>query len=81
MTALKEPPPVPKPPPSTPHSDLDGVHRDEKPNVDTANAAGQDSGDLKRAQSQSTARPPHSDDKGDGQGATARSASARPSKR
>jgi hypothetical protein len=55
---------VPKPPKSTPHSDLDGVHRDEKLNVDTAIEAGQDSGDLERAFSQTPGRPPHSDDKG-----------------
>jgi hypothetical protein len=55
---------VPKPPEATPHSDLDGVHRDEKRNVDTANEAGQDSGDLERARRGSTARPPYSDDKG-----------------
>jgi hypothetical protein len=55
---------VPKPPEATPHSDLTGVHRDEKRNVDSANEAGQDSGDLERAHRGSTARPPYSDDKG-----------------
>jgi hypothetical protein len=55
---------VSQPPKSTPHSDLDGVHRDEKPNVDTANEAGQDSSDLERAADDTPARPPYSDDKG-----------------
>lgn len=51
-----------KPPPTTPHSDLDGVHRDEKPNVESADEAGQDAGDLARARNES-ARPPYSEDK------------------
>lgn len=52
---------MPKPPESTPHSDIDGVHQDERPNVATANEAGEDSGDLKRAHEESHARPPYSD--------------------
>jgi hypothetical protein len=55
-------PAMPKPPKTTPHSDIDGVHQDERPNVDSANAAGQDSGDLEEAGRKSTARPPYSDD-------------------
>lgn len=51
-----------KPPPSTPHSDLEGVHRDEKPNVDSAVEAGQDTGDLERAHEDSAGRPSYSDD-------------------
>ncbi|HEY0043293.1 MAG TPA: hypothetical protein VGB62_01980 [Allosphingosinicella sp.] len=51
-----------KPPPSTPHSDISGVHRDEKKNVDSANEAGQDSGDLERAQDENIARPEYHDD-------------------
>jgi hypothetical protein len=54
---------VPKPPQSTPHSDLDGVHEDEKRNVDSANEAGEDSGDLERAHRHSQGRPPYSDDR------------------
>ena len=46
-----------KPPKSTPHSDLDGVHRDEKPNVETADEVGEDAGDLARAR-EDGARPP-----------------------
>ena len=52
-----------KPPPSTPHSDMDGVHRDERPNIDTANEANQDSGDVARAKEQSVARPEANDDR------------------
>ena len=51
-----------KPPPSTPHSDISGVHRDEKMNVDSANDAGQDSGDLQRAREEDVARPEYHDD-------------------
>lgn len=53
---------MPKPPRSTPHSDINGVHQDERPNVDTANEAGQDSADLARAAEETVARPPYSDD-------------------
>jgi hypothetical protein len=53
---------VPKPPRSTPHSDLEGVHRDERSNVDSANAAGEDSGDLEEARRGSQGRPPYADD-------------------
>lgn len=51
-----------RPPKTPPHSDLDGVHRDEKPNVQSAVEAGQDSGDLERAAKDSVARPDYSDD-------------------
>ena len=54
-----------KPPKSTPHSDIDGIHEDETRNIDSANRAGQDSGDLARAREQSKGRPPHSDDERD----------------
>jgi hypothetical protein len=53
---------VTKPPKSTPHSDLDGVHRDEKPNVQTAIEAGQGGEDLAEAARQNAARPDYSDD-------------------
>jgi hypothetical protein len=48
---------MPKPPRSTHHSDLDGVHEDEKSNVDSANEARQDSSDLARAREESAGRP------------------------
>lgn len=53
---------MPKPPIATPHSDLDGVREDEARNVDSANAAGQDSADLAEAKRQSKGRPFYSDD-------------------
>ncbi|WP_158702953.1 hypothetical protein [Allosphingosinicella vermicomposti] len=46
-----------KPPKSTPHSDLDGIHEDERRNIDAANEAGQGSDDLARARKESVARP------------------------
>ena len=52
-----------KPPKSTPHSDLHGVHRDERPNVETAVEAGQDNGDVARAKAEGIARPPIAEDK------------------
>lgn len=57
---------MPKPPQSTPHSDIDGVHQDEKLNIDSANEAGQDTADLQRAHEGDAARPPYSDDDGKG---------------
>jgi hypothetical protein len=53
---------VTKPPKSTPHSDIDGVHRDEKPNVESAVEAGQDTEDLALAANEDSARPDYSDD-------------------
>jgi hypothetical protein len=53
---------VSKPPKSTPHSDIDGVHRDERPNVETAIEADQGGEDLARASAQDAARPEHSED-------------------
>jgi hypothetical protein len=58
----EEPEDVTEPPKSTPHSDIDGVHRDEKPNVESALEAGQGGEDLARAAEQDAARPDHSDD-------------------
>ena len=55
------------PPKSTPHSDLDGVHRDERPNVETATEAGEDAGDLATARDQSKGKPRYSDDKPGGE--------------
>jgi hypothetical protein len=51
-----------QPPKSTPHSDLDGVHRDEKPNVESAIEAGEGTEDLARASDEAAARPGHSED-------------------
>jgi hypothetical protein len=52
-----------KPPPATPHSDIDGVHRDEKRNTDTAAELGQSGKELKEIQDEKVAKPPYSDDK------------------
>ena len=46
-----------KPPKSTPHSDINGVHQDEKRNVDTAVEAGQGATSLARAKKEAKARP------------------------
>jgi hypothetical protein len=56
---------VPKPPQSTPHSDIEGVHKDEERNVDSANEVGEDSSDLERAHRRSHGRPPYTDDQPD----------------
>ena len=53
---------VSQPPKSTPHSDIEGVHRDEKENVETAAEAGQGAEDLERARRQAVGRPPHTDE-------------------
>ena len=58
---------VAKPPKSTPHSDLDGVHEDEGRNVDSAVQSGQDNSDVKRAAEQSVGRPPGSSTESDEQ--------------
>ncbi len=54
---------VTKPPPSTPHSDLDGVHQDERRNTDVAAELGQSAEDVEQARKQSRARPPVDDQK------------------
>lgn len=53
-----------KPPLTPPHSDLDGVHQDEKSNTDAAQAAGEDAGDLDRARREAAARPGRSGEAG-----------------
>ncbi len=57
---------MPKPPEATPHSDIEGIHQDERRNVDAANDAGQSSADLARAKKESRGRPPSSDTADDG---------------
>ena len=51
-----------KPPKSTPHSDIDGVHRDEKPNVESAVEAGQGTETLALARDEAAAKPEHAED-------------------
>ena len=53
-----------KPPKASPHSDIDGIHQDEKRNTDTAADLGESAGSLDRAQKETTARPVYTDDKG-----------------
>ena len=57
---------VTKPPKSTPHSDIEGVHKDERRNVDTALESSQDNSDVERAAEESVGRPPRSDEADDG---------------
>ena len=52
-----------KPPPSTPHSDIDGVHEDERRNTDVASERGESAEELDRANRHNVARPEHRDDK------------------
>ena len=50
-----------KPPKTTPHSDIDGVHQEEVENTEVAADLGQSGGALARARKQSVARPQHLD--------------------
>lgn len=52
-----------RPPKSSPHSDLDGVHEDSRPNVDAAAEAGEGAEDLARAKRESVGKPEYADDK------------------
>ncbi len=51
-----------KPPKSTPHSDIDGVHRDEVRNTDLAADRGESAGTVKRAKDNNAARPDQNHD-------------------
>lgn len=53
-----------KPPPSGPHSDIDGVHRDERPNVETAIESGQTAANLGLARAAGKGYPNYVDKKG-----------------
>ncbi|HEV2748386.1 MAG TPA: hypothetical protein VGW34_13945 [Allosphingosinicella sp.] len=55
-----------KPPSTTPHSDTNGVHRDERPNTDVAAEIGQDPADLAEAQDKAVGRPPYADEPASG---------------
>nr|WP_295371228.1 hypothetical protein [uncultured Sphingosinicella sp.] len=52
-----------KPPQATPHSDIDGVHQDERRNTDVATELGESAKELKEVQDEKVAKPPYSDDK------------------
>ncbi|HEY5721395.1 MAG TPA: hypothetical protein VIT45_03645 [Allosphingosinicella sp.] len=56
---------MPKPPKSTPHSDLDGVRKDQGRKAENARDAGEDSADLERAHRESAGRPPYSGEEKD----------------
>ena len=51
-----------KPPKSTPHSDVDGVHRDERPNTETVQETGETSADLELASDKNKGRPRYGQD-------------------
>jgi hypothetical protein len=53
-----------KPPPSTPHSDIDGVHQDERPNTETAGESGQTPANLGLARSEGKGYPNYVDKDG-----------------
>ncbi len=52
-----------KPPPSTPHSDIDGIHQDERPNTEVAAELGQSAGTLQDIGKERVAKPPIAKDK------------------
>jgi hypothetical protein len=53
-----------KPPKATPHSDIDGVHREEVRNTDRAAELGESAEQLARAKDEAVARPEHIDQQG-----------------
>ncbi len=59
-----------KPPKTPPHSDINGVHADERPNTEVAAERGEGAADLKRAKDKSVARPDYASE---GEGADDRS--------
>lgn len=54
---------MPKPPRSTPHSDIDGVHQDEERSTDVAAERGDDAAALQQARDGNAARPTYEDQK------------------
>lgn len=57
-----------KPPSSGSHSDLDGVHQDEKSNIETANESGQTAKNLGLARDEGKGYPNYVDKEGHKQG-------------
>ena len=47
---------------ASPHSDIDGVHRDEKPNVESAVEAGQGTESLALARDEAAGKPDYAED-------------------
>lgn len=50
-----------KPPRSGPHSDIDGVHQDERSNIETANESGQTAANLGLARDEGKGYPHYVD--------------------
>jgi hypothetical protein len=48
---------MPKPPKSTPHSDIDGVNQDQVRNTDAAEASGETTANLELARAQAKGHP------------------------
>ena len=48
-----------KPPPATPHSDIDGIHRDERRNTDVAAERGESAREVEEINRQKVAKPPY----------------------
>jgi len=46
-----------RPPKTTPHSDIDGVHQDERPSVEVAEELGQSAEEVAKARRKSKGRP------------------------
>ena len=57
-----------KPPPSGPHSDLTGIDRDERPNIETADESGQTPANLGLAREAGKGYPHYVDKKGEVEG-------------
>ncbi len=57
-----------QPPKSGPHSDIDGVHQDERPNVETAEESGQTTANLGLAREKGKGYPHYTDRKGQTEG-------------
>lgn len=51
-----------QPPKTPPHSDLDGVRRDARPNVESANESGQGTENLALARDEAVAKPDYAED-------------------
>jgi len=56
------------PPKSTPHSDIDGVHQDERPNVETAPEAGESAENLALARKEGKGYPNYVNKEGQKEG-------------
>ncbi|HET8611858.1 MAG TPA: hypothetical protein VFL92_03725 [Sphingomonas sp.] len=57
-----------KPPPSTPHSDIEGVNRDARAGVPNRDPKKGSSEEKHKAEQESKARPPQSEEKAGGAG-------------